>query len=144
MRRAVVAVALVAGCDHRAPIRSCNDPLDGEFSADDRRWMILDHGSSLEAYPLFDDTKLTPAPPEIMIAPRVVDLRRSPSGVSGEVHRRYMHRADRCDAAVSVHVASCSGDTLELVVTDPVPPTGFAPCAWPLSAPSHVERWHRD
>jgi hypothetical protein len=55
-----------------------------------------------------------------------------------------MQRAQRCDARVPVHVTRCAGDSLELVLADPAPPLGFAPCAWPGPGPSRVERWRRE
>src|SRR5437016_2489700 len=64
--------------------------------------------------------------------------------VSGSVRRRYMRGAERCDARAPIRITRCSDDTLELVVTDPVPPISFAPCVWPQPEPSHVERWHRE
>jgi hypothetical protein len=71
-------------------------------------------------------------------------LRAPGDGLTGTLHRRYMQRADSCDARVPVHVTRCAGDTLELVLADPSPPLGFAPCTWPRPAASRVVRWHRE
>jgi hypothetical protein len=64
------------------------------------------------------------------------------------VHRRYMRRAERCDARTEVHVVRCAGDatgdTIELVLADPAPPLEFAPCTWPAPGASRVVRWHRE
>ena len=152
MKRAAVSVLAAAACGHRAPIATCDDDLRGVYVAEavgaatranGEHWMILDHGDTLEAYPLFPDTG-GPAGLATEVAPRVIALDRSAGALAGRVHRRFMHHADACDASAPVHVARCAGDTLELVLGEPAPPTGFAPCAWPAAAPSHAVRWRRD
>jgi hypothetical protein len=102
--------------------------------------MILDSGPTLEAYPLFPDVA---GPAELEIAPRVIDLERHAASLTGTVRRRFMRLAARCDAALPVHVTRCAGDAIELVLAEPAPPLGFAPCTWPGRAPSHVVRWRR-
>lgn len=149
-RAAVLAIAVLpvlplAACHRRAPLASCHDNLRGVYAAGpdgSERWMILDSGDALEAYPLFPDVD---GPRELEIAPRRIDLARRPPAptLAGTVHRRYMRRADLCDAQVPVHVTRCTGDTLELVLTDPAPPLDFAPCRWPGPAPSRLVRWQR-
>jgi hypothetical protein len=176
-RALAVAVALAA-CSRRPPITSCDDDLRGVYTAGTagaERWMVLDDGATLEAYPLFPDTgESGPAsrpagsgssnsgansPPSLEIAPRVIDLERrsatrpagsadaptAPAGsLAGTISRRYMLRADRCDASAPVHVTRCAGDTLDLVLSDPPPPLGFAPCSWPSPAPPRVVHWRRE
>jgi hypothetical protein len=148
--RSIAAVVLaLAACSHRAEIASCDDDLRGVYVADGERWMVLDNGATLEAYPLFPDGG---APGELVVAPRVIDLARpadpSPraanAGLVGTLHRRYMRRAERCDAQLPVHVTRCAGDALELVLADPAPPLGFAPCTWPGPGPSRIVRWRRE
>lgn len=154
------AVLVIAACS-RDPVATCNDDLRGVYtvlstasaadldvhasSAEDptsgERWMVLDDGATLEAYPLFPDGGADPA---LEIAPRVLDLTRSPIGLAGTLHRRYLRRADVCDAQAPVHVTRCADNLLELALADPAPPVGFAPCVWPRAAPSHIARWHRD
>jgi len=149
-RAAVLAGILVAACDRRAPLASCDDDLRGVYVAGSERWMILVNGDKLEAYPLFPDVG---GPPELEIHPRRIDLTRShpdPAGsaglatLAGTVHRRYLRRAEICEAQVPVHVTRCAGDTLELLLTDPAPPLGFSPCSWPGPAPSRLVRWERE
>jgi hypothetical protein len=70
--------------------------------------------------------------------------RRLSDEMTGTLHRRYMQRADSCDARVPVVVTRCAGDTLELVLADPSPPLAFTPCTWPRPAASRVVRWHRE
>jgi hypothetical protein len=60
------------------------------------------------------------------------------------LRQRFMRRAERCDASVAVEVTRCAADTLELVLADPSPPIGFAPCAWPQAGPSRIVRWQRE
>jgi hypothetical protein len=151
MERAVaIAVAItILACSRRPEIASCDDDLRGVYVVDGMRWMMLDDGATLEAYPLFPDSE---GPRELVVAPRVIDLERHHEPVLAEVtaalrgtlRRRYMRRAERCDAQVPVHVTRCAGDTLELVLADPAPPIGFSPCTWPGPGPSRVVRWRRE
>lgn len=143
---AVPVLLVLAACHRRAPLASCNDNLRGVYTAGEggaERWMILDSGDALEAYPLFPDVD---GPRELEIGPRRIDLTRSPasSTLAGTVHRRYMRRADLCDAQAPVHITRCAGDTLELALADPAPPLGFSPCQWPGPAPSRPVRWQRE
>jgi hypothetical protein len=150
-RAAVLAVLLaIAACHRRAPLASCDGDLRGVYVAGAERWMILDNGDKLEAYPLFPDVD---GPPDLEIHPRRIDLTRSrpgsagsagPATLAGTVHRRYLRRAEICEAQVPVHVTRCAGDTLELVLTDPAPPLGFSPCQWPSPSPSRLVRWQRE
>jgi hypothetical protein len=133
------AIACVAACDRKPPIRSCADDLTGEYGSGDRHWMVLDRGTSLEAYPLFPDV---PAG-EIEIAPRIMELDRVGAQVSGEVRRRYMKGSAACIAKVPVRVTTCSSDGLELVFAETSPPLSFTPCQWPRPESSRLERWQR-
>jgi hypothetical protein len=185
MKRAVVlAIVLAIACSRRAPIASCEDDLRGVYVAGGERWMMLDRGETLEAYPLFPDgvgapdgapaagsaipLGSTPDPDGVVIAPRMIDFTRSaassaagpsasgPSSgddpelaaasrpLAGTLRRRYMRRAEGCEAHVPVHVTRCAGDTLELVLADPSPPIAYAPCTWPRPGPSRVVRWRRE
>ena len=148
MTRAAVLAGMLAlaACHRRAPLASCDDNLRGVYTAGPgdgaERWMILDSGDKLEAYPLFPDVD---GPRDLEIHPRRIDLTRTTEPtLAGTVHRRYLRRADICEAQAPVHVTRCAGDTLELVLTDPAPPLGFAPCSWPGPAPSHLVRWQRE
>ena len=165
--RAALAAAVLAGwacaaCDRRAPTASCDADLGGVYHDGDRRWMVLDHRARLEIYPLFPDAE-GEAGAEVIAAPRKIELARSASGSAGAagatgsaestnlgdgpagtLRRRYMQRAEICEAQVPVRVTRCAGDALELVLGDPAAPLGFAPCAWPGPGPSRVERWRRE
>ena len=153
MNRAAVLAGMLAlaACHQRAALASCDDNLRGVYTAGPgngaERWMILDNGDKLEAYPLFPDVD---GPPDLEIHPRRIDLTRAPAGsaapatLAGTVHRRYLRRAEICEAQVPVHVTRCAGETLELLLTDPAPPLGFSPCTWPGPAPSHLVRWQRE
>ena len=133
-----LALLLVAACHH--PIATCDDNLEGVYAVDGAQWMILDGRTELEAYPLFVDV---PAVPGVEVAPRFIELQRTPSGLTGTMHRRYMQRAAICDARAPIHVTSCASDTLELVAADPAPPVSFAPCAWGRPNESQLQRWRR-
>jgi len=155
--RVAIAALFVCACaptPTRAPIAACSDDLRGVYVVDGKRWMILDHRATLEAYPLFDDVHhAAAAAPGLEVAPRAIDLQRTPAmerpapgadELAGTVTRRYLRGADRCDAQARARVTACSGDTLELVLADPVPPITFAPCAWGQPASSRRERWRRE
>jgi hypothetical protein len=152
------AVLAIAAC-RRDPIASCDDDLRGVYLAASERWMVLDHGATLEAYPLFPDAPGGAAGDAVLeVAPRVIDFERGPgvdasdpthphdlaSLIEGTLRRRYMRGSELCEARASVHVTRCANDTLELVLVDPAPPIAFAPCTWPGPGPSHVVRWRRE
>ncbi len=142
-RPAVVVLGIVvAACEHHAPIASCAQDLTGEYADGDHRWMVLDAGDTLEAFPLFPDV---PSRGDLEIAPRVIELSRiGPRPViEGEALRRYMQRADICVARAHAAIARCADDRLEFVLADPAPPVAFAPCRWGSQTPTHVERWAR-
>ncbi|MGN6108757.1 MAG: hypothetical protein ACTHU0_26870 [Kofleriaceae bacterium] len=138
--------ALLVGCSERRPaLRSCDDDLRGTYVVDGRRWMVLDHRDTLEAYPLFDDVAGAPGRADgLEVAPRSLDLARGPGGLDGAMRRRYLRGTTECTARAPAHVVSCTGDTVEIVRADPVPPTGFAPCTWPRLDSSRRERWRRE
>ena len=151
---ACVALATACtSCDRREPITACTDDLAGvyevETTATEReptRWHVLDHRRSIEAYPLFDDTAGAAAPTgptDVAVAPRVIELARAADALAGSVSRRYMQGARRCDAKATARLTACSGDTLELVLGEPVPPIAFEPCTWGQAGASRRERWRR-
>ena len=139
-------------------LASCDDDLRGVYhdaasdpgpdAAGARRWMILDSRDALEIYPLFPDAAPALAP-GLEVAPRVLHLRRAPDKLAGSVHRRYMRGARQCVAKVPVRITACTGDALELVLSDPEPPIEWPaapeqPCGWPRPGSSRVERWIRE
>ena len=140
-----LAVLLVlAACHRQSPIASCEDDLHGVYvTPANTRWMILDNGETLEAYPMFTDSGDSGAP-DVVSAPRRLDLSRTSDGLVGTLHRRYMRRADTCDARTQIHVTACSDNALQLVLADPQAPLTLAPCTWPAAQPARVERWQRE
>ena len=148
MRSLAVSVALAAAACRSPTIGSCDDDLRGVYAAapiggaGTERWMILDNGDSLEAYPLFPDL----APPGLAteVAPRMIQLTRASGAIAGQLHRRFMQHAIACEATAPLHLTRCAGDTLELVAGDPSPPLTFAPCTWPPASPSRAFRWRRE
>ena len=134
-----LACAAPVACDRRPAVTSCDDNLDGVWvTPAHAHWMMLDHGATLEAYPMFDDGSAG----ESMGAPRAIDLTRGDK-LAGEIKRRFMRGADLCDAHAPIHVAKCKDDALEVVLADVVAPIAYAPCEWPQPAPSRVEWWKR-
>ena len=131
----------IAACSKHAPVATCSDDLHGVWrDGAGARWMVLDNDATLEAYPLFPDS----VGGDVVGAPRVIDLTRAGERLDGTVHRRFEHRADRCDARAPIHVTACKDDALEVVIADPAAPIDVAPCRWPVAPPSRVERWHRE
>lgn len=136
MRWALAALAVVA-CDRRTPVASCDDVLHGVWVTDTgARWSVLDHGQTLEAFPLFDDAIADGAP-------RVIDLKRTDK-LAGQVARRFARGADLCTATVPIRVTTCKANTLQVVLADPQPPLAFSPCRWGKPAESRVEHWRRE
>jgi hypothetical protein len=134
MRRVLLVAAALLGCDRRAVVSSCDDNLHGVWIADGgAQWSLIDHGKTLEAYPLFADG----------LPPRLIDLERRDK-LAGEVKRRFLQRGDECISKAPIRIAKCKDNTLQVVVADPQPPLGFSPCAWGQPAESRVEHWRRD
>jgi hypothetical protein len=135
---------VLAACDHRR-ITSCADDLHGVYvTPAGERWMLLDNGPTLEAYPMFDDSR---GPAGLVTAPRVLDLTRDgprPTQLGGTLSRRYMRRADSCTGKAPFHVTACTADGLEVVWADVTPPLSLAPCATAPPLPSRAEHWRRD
>ncbi|HEX2689745.1 MAG TPA: hypothetical protein VHN14_24170 [Kofleriaceae bacterium] len=77
-------VLVIAACSRRDPIASCDDDLRGVYVAGDERWMVLDNGPTLEAYPLFSDghgpDQGGALPAGVVAAPRVIDFERAATG----------------------------------------------------------------
>lgn len=135
------ALVLVAACGGKEPLTSCRSDLAGTWLGDTgERWMIIGAAGTYEVYPLFDDTKLPGVTFEV--GPRAIDLTRDKQ--QGEVRRRFGSAGTTCIAKAPVHLVSCAGETLELVLADPAPPISFTPCAFGRPAPSHRERWTRE
>lgn len=137
MSRAALAVLCLAACSGRAPRASCEDDLEGVYASGEARWMVLDLGKVVEAYPLFADVPAGGGE----VGPRMIELTRP--DLAGTLHRRYMQQAARCEATVPARITKCSGEGLELVLADPAAPLSFAPCRWPAPEPSRVARWVR-
>ena len=135
------ALLLALAACHAEPIASCTDDLAGTYHSDGETWNVLDNRNTLEAYPMFDDTKQTVAGLEI--APRVIDLHRIDDVLAGDVTRRYMKGSQRCDSKATAKIVACHDNTLDIVLADPLPPIGFAPCAYGEKPSSRRERWVR-
>ena len=132
-----LAVLVVVGCDRRPAVTSCDDDLHGVWvTPDGAHWDVMDHGATLEAYPMFDDAVSEGAP-------RRIGLERHQK-VAGEIMRRYTRGADICEARAPIHIAKCKDNELQVVLADPQPPVVFAPCTWGRPADSRLEHWRRE
>jgi hypothetical protein len=138
MLRYATAALLVVACDSRPAIATCADDLHGVYATPSGRWMLLDNGKTLEAYPLFDDSVEGGAP-------RVIDLARgsATNRLAGELKRRFESRAEPCEGRAPVHVTRCAGNALEVVRGDVLGRLWSGVCSWG-SKPSFVETWRRD
>jgi hypothetical protein len=115
---------VLAACEHHS-VTSCADDLQGVYTTPGgERWMLLDEGKTLEAYPMFDDSTGS-------AAPRLVDLARG-AKLEGNVLRRF---GDACTGKAPFHVTACSGSGLDVVYAVP------ASCV--AAMPSRAERWRR-
>jgi hypothetical protein len=128
-----VLLAVAAGCSSPSPITSCESDLTGIYDADGKRWMLAESRGALEAYPIHDDSGSGD------VAPRWLELARTPSGITGLVRRRF----SLCDSEAPVRLTTCTDDTLELVLADPPPPLGKDPCRFGRPDSSRRERWTR-
>ncbi len=133
----LAAAAMLVACDRRPAVTSCDDDLRGTWVNDTgARWSVLDYGAKLEAFPAFADAVADGAP-------RRIDVERG-SKLAGEVRRRFMRRADACEARAPIRIAKCKDNSLQVIVADPQPPLSFAPCTWGQPAASRVEHWRRE
>lgn len=128
----LLALALLSACQREA-VTSCNDDLHGVWVSPQGRWMFLDNGATVEAYPLFDDG----------VPPRVIDLKRG-AHFEGDVKRRYMQGDAECVGTAPIRIAKCKADTLHIVIRDVQAPLAFAPCQWPTPNESQLEHWQRE
>jgi len=132
---------VLAACDHRS-VTSCADDIHGVYETPaHERWMVLDNGLTLEAYPMFDDSH---GPPEVVTAPRFIDIVRDDGHLAGALQRRTMRRAAACVAKAPFHVTACTADGIDVVYADVAPPVSFEPCAFAPLQPSRAEHWRRD
>jgi hypothetical protein len=115
---------VLAACEHRS-VTSCADDLQGVYTTPaGERWMLLDQGKVLEAYPMFDDASGS-------AAPRLVDLTRG-AKLDGSMTRRW---GDACIGKGPFHVVACSSDGLDVVYA--------VPTSCVAADPSRAERWRR-
>ena len=143
MKAAVAAVVAVAACSHGPDLTTCRESIAGMWrDPHGRRWAAMEHQGRIEIYPDWGDTEPPPGtPPEIEVAPRVIDLVHAGDDVAGTIHRRFGKGADFCDVAVPIHIRNCHGSTIEIEIAEPPAPTAYKPCALP-SIPYPVrETW---
>ena len=112
----------LSACDHHS-ITSCRDDLQGVYATPaGERWMLLDEGTQLEGYPMFDDARGS-------AAPRFVDVKRG-ARLDGTMARRF---GDACTGKGPFHIVACRDDALDVVYAVP------ASCVAAL--PSRAEHW---
>jgi hypothetical protein len=99
--------------------------------------MFLDHGETVEAFPMFPDSA---GGGDLVGAPRVIDLTRTPVGLDGEIRRRFELRGAACDARAPVHIGAC-GDALEVTMAELPSPVEMMPCRWGVAPEPRTERW---
>ena len=87
--------------------------------------MLLDEGTLLEGYPMFDDARGS-------AAPRFVGVSRG-ARLDGTMARRF---GDACTGKAPFHIVACSERALDVVYAVP------ASCAAAL--PSRAEHWRRE
>lgn len=176
-RSAVAAFAALASlsglsaCDRSSgPVTSCQDSLSGTWIRErspgelrglgeagperEERWAILDHGTRLEIYPLFDDTAASAAEDAkqlLVRSPRSLELLRSHSSLLGHVERWVMRRGTKCLLRGSARLSGCRSDERGAVLDAqlvelpmPLSDEDLAAC-WPgpRVLPRQAQRWRR-
>ena len=137
MKRLLV---VLAACGHH-DAATCSDDLQGVYvTPAGQRWHLLDNGETLEAFPMFDDSK---GSGDLVTAPRAIDLTRDAGRLEGTVSRRFMRRADQCTGRAPFHVTGCTAG-LDVVAGDVAPPLSLTPCTPAPPLPSRAEHWRRD
>lgn len=168
---AASALAAVAACDRSGgPVTSCQDSLSGTWVREpspggprrledasperEERWAILDHGTRLEIYPLFDDTAASAAEDAkqlLVRSPRSLELLRSHSSLLGHVERWVMRRGTKCLLRGSARLSGCRSDErgamLDAQLAElpmPFSDEDLAAC-WPgpRVLPRQAQRWRR-
>jgi hypothetical protein len=174
---ATLASLTTSACHREAPIESCRDSLAGLWRVADgptgddhavhaspvRRWALLDRGTRVEGYPLFDDTEASAeasAPTDLIRSPRSLALIRSHTSLVGHVERWVMRGAQKCALRASARIFACKSDVLDGVANGGavdvisvqlgalVSPDDLTTCiaapAPGLAAPAAPERWYRE
>jgi hypothetical protein len=141
--------ALAAGCSRRE-VESCRDPLNGSWRADPdvpvasaAHWAIVDHGVRLDIYPLFDDTRIAGAQPDVVVSPRSLALIRSHNSLIGHVERWIMRGGRRCQQRAPARISGCRGRAPDIELPEFGLPSDLALCLTSPVTP-HRQRWHRD
>lgn len=138
IRRALIALALVAGCDRAPTVRGCDDDLAGVWRSDGGAWQLLDHRARLELYPLHAELP-TALPERVVAAPLAIDLTRSRDAApTGTVTRRYERGAQFCRRTAPATLRGCADDRLTLELALPPPPDDWTACTGASGAPTVV------
>jgi len=161
----VVLIACAAiGCRSAPALDSCKDDLTGVWrvdlpaarattpSGEPRRYHLLDYGSQVELYPMFDDAILTPGDRKVttsdalIVAPTWLVLGRTDDGVMliGAQNRNVARGPRACALHTPARIERCGGDRLELRWTPIAVPDDLDRCVPGPAAPEtlvlHRER----
>ena len=144
MRAAWLVTIALFGCRETPSIATCADSLQGVWRDEQgREWSILDHGPTLEIYPVFADGAPPGTPLDVEVAPRVIDLTRNGYEVKGRLHRRFMRGSKECEPGLPVWIGYCRGNTINLELAEPPVPSNFDPCELPTSPMPAKTGWTR-
>jgi hypothetical protein len=139
----VLCVLFVLGCQRSDSLQSCSDDISGQWQLGNEPglWLLTDSPTRIDGYPLLPDKQALAG--DVVAAPRVVEFERGNGMLVGRMRRRFMHREQKCEAAVALRVTACREHTL-VVEREPLnAPTSLSPCSWPLSAGPRGEQWRR-
>ncbi len=136
MIRALLALALVAGCDGATTVRGCDDDLAGVWRSEGGTWQLLDHRARLELYPLHRELP-TALPERVVAAPLVIDLTRTRGAApTGTATRRYERGAQFCRRTAPATLRTCADDRLTIDLAPPPPPDDWTACTGAAGAPT--------
>lgn len=136
-------LACCLGCHTGSPAsaQECTAPLAGVWQVEGspQRWALLERGTTIEAYPLFDDSGGA-SDSQRVVSPRRVTAVLGKTALLGRIERWVMRGAEHCAVRAAVRI-ECRGDTLQFDLPALAPPTDFTTCQ--SSAAVAAQRWRR-
>ena len=153
-RSAALALLALAACrEPPPPLTSCADSLEGVWRTTDappRRYHILDHGATVEAFPMWDTTRLAdgrkavlPPDPDAALAdtdlpvrsPVRIQLDRRGETVAGTASYRLRAGGRDCTVSGPARLTACAGASA--VLSTRLPGTGAAEADCAAAAPGN-------
>jgi hypothetical protein len=133
----------VAGCRTPPALRNCGDDLSGQWllPGEAGRWALHDSAARIDGFPLRPDQQVSPD--GVIGAPRWLELVRDHDVIAGRIHRRYMRRAQRCEATGTLRILACHDQVMEVERSALPAPSNLQPCVWSPNQSITQELWQR-